>query len=346
MNITQGLKKFALTTTIALLAVPAFAQTTATTVPVGFITVSIQAANPPSVPEQSAAFAVPLYNSADFQGAVASVTATTINFSGTPLTAGQFDQPAAVATPRAVRVKTAANPASVGLLFLVSLNTANQVTVTNAPNLTAILAANDTVEIVRVNTFGSVFGTTTPILYPNSNLTLADNVYILSKNLGADLWQNYYHNGTNWRRSGSGANQNNAIIYPDEGVFIIHRGTSAVSLTVMGTVPSTAEQTDLFGAGSTFLANRFPSDLQLQNSGIHTSAGWVNNSDINAADKVYIWNTGLQSWQTFYHNGTNWRRSGSGANQNTTLIGSGTGVVISRSAATGSALTQALPYSL
>ena len=348
MNITQGLKKFALTASIAFLAVPAFAQTTATTVPVGFITVTIPAANPPTIPEQSAAFAAPLYNSADFQGAVASVTATQINFAGTPLTSGAFDQPAAAATPRAVRVKTSANPASVGLLFLISLNTANQVTVTNAPDLTTVLAANDTVEIIRVNTLGSVFGTTTPLLTPNAGgVDFADNVYVLSKGAGgADNWSVYFHNTTSWRVSGAGGNKNNTILYPDEGVFIVHRGTSPVTLTVMGTVPNTSEQTDLFASGSTFLANRFPTDITFLSSGIASTAGWVADADVNVADKVYFWDTVTGSWQTYYHNGSSWRLSGAGGSKNSTLIKAGTAVILQRASNSGASLTQALPYSL
>jgi hypothetical protein len=346
MNITSGLKKVALTASIAILTASAFAQTTATTVPVGFITVTIPGATPPTINEESAAFAAPLYGSADFQGPVASVSATQINFAGTPLTAGAFDQPGAVATPRAVRVKSAANPAAVGLLFLVSVNTANQVTVVGAPDLTTILAANDTVEILRVNTIGSLFGTTAPILTSGASATVADNVYVLSKNGGADQWFTYFHNGTNWRRPGSGANQNNIIIYPDEAVFIIHRGTSPVVLTVMGTVPSTSEQTDLYGAGSTFLANRFPADTTLLATGIHTSAGWVTGGSAGAADKVYAWDTVARTWRTYFHNGTSWRRTGSGASQDVTVIKAGSGMILQRQSATGVALTQALPYSL
>ena len=346
MNITHELKKVALAATIALIAVPAFAQTTATTVPVGFITVNIPAATPPTVPDQTAAFSVPLYNNADFQGKIGSVdSATQLTLTGAAF-AGSNNFVVASA-PRAVRVKTAANAASVGLLFLITANTTTQVTVGAAPDLTTILAPNDTVEIVQINTIGSLFGTTTPLLYPNTDISLADNVYLLTKTVGgADQWVTYYHNGTNWRKSGAGSNQNNAIVYPDEGVLIVHRGTAPVTLTVMGTVPSTSEQTDLFGAGSTFMANRFPSDVTFLATGINTTPGWVSNTDISLADKVYKYDSVTRAWQTFYHNGTNWRRSGAGSNQNTTPIAVGTAVIITRSAATGTSLTQVLPYSL
>ena len=251
------------------------------------------------------------------------------------------------AAPRAIRVKTAANAASVGLIFLITANTATQVTVGAAPDLTTILAPNDTVEIVQINTIGSLFGTTSPLLYPNTDISLADNVYLLSKTVGgADQWVTYYHNGTNWRKSGAGSNQNNAIVYPDEGVLIVHRGTAPVTLTVMGTVPSTSEQTDLFGAGSTFMANRFPSDVTFLATGINATAGWVSNTDISLADKVYKYDSVTRAWQTFYHNGTNWRRSGAGSNQNTTLIPVGTAVIVTRSAPAGTSLAQTLPYSL
>ncbi|MEI7774004.1 MAG: TIGR02597 family protein [Verrucomicrobiota bacterium] len=331
-----------LTIAFAVLLLESHAQTTANTTPVGYINVSIPAATPPTITEQSVAFSAPLYNSPDFQGAVASIdNTTTITLTGAAFTTGNF---ATAVAPRGLRVMTGAQ---VGVLFLVTANTTNQITValpSGVTDINTILTVGNTVQIVPVNTFGSLFGTTTPILTSGASANDADVVFLLSKSGGADLWQTYFHNGSNWRLAGAVSNQNNTIIYPDEGVFIVHRGTSPVTLTMMGAVPSTNEQTDLFGSGSTFLANRFPVDIQLVNSGIHTISGWVTNASPNVADKVYLWDTTSRVWQTYFHNGTNWRRAGSGANQNTTVIKAGSAVVLSRSSATGTALNQPLPY--
>ena len=340
----KALSLFALTATLAAsLTGVGQAQTTATTTPVGYITVTIPAATPPTIPEVNVAFAALLYNLSDFQGAVATVTAPNqFTLTGASFTDGAF---ATASAPRGVRIMTGTQQ---GLLLLVTANTTNQLTValpSGVTDINTLLAVGNTVQVLPVNTFGSLFGTTTPLLMPGETTDDGDVVFLLSKDVsGNDKWLTFWHNGTNWRRLGIGANQNNTILYPDEGVFIVHRGASPVTLTMMGTVPSTNEQTDLFGNGSTFLANRFPVDIQFVNSGIDTTANWVKNEDVNLADKVYLWNTTTRIWQTYWHNGTNWRRTGSGANKNTDLIKAGSAVVISRQSPTGAVLTQTLPY--
>ncbi len=340
----KTLSLIALTATLAasLMGI-AQAQTTATTTPVGYITVTIPAATPPTIPEVNVAFAVQLYNLSDFQGAVATFTAPNqFTLTGASFTAGAF---ATASAPRGVRIMTGTQQ---GLLLLVTGNTTNQLTValpSGVADINTLLTVGNTVQVLPINTFGSLFGTTTPLLMPGETTDDGDVVFLLSKDVsGNDKWLTFWHNGTNWRRLGTGASQNNTILYPDEGVFIVHRGASPVTLTMMGTVPSTNEQTDLFGNGSTFLANRFPVDIQFLNSGIDTTANWVKNEDVNLADKVYLWNTTTRIWQTYWHNGTNWRRTGSGANKNTDLIKAGSAVVISRQSSTGAVLTQTLPY--
>ncbi len=309
---------------------------TASTVPVGFMTVTIPA-SPDGIIASSAAMSVPLYKAADFTGAVSTVDSSTqFTATGASWVAGAF---ANAAAPRLVRIKAGAQ---VGKIFPVTANTTNQLTI--AGDLTGVLSIGDSIEVLPANTLGLLFGSTTPVLQTGATATTpgADNVFILTNN----TWGTYYHNGVNWKKSGSLANQNNTIIYPDDGVFVVHYGTSPVALTFVGTVPSTSEQTDLVGSGSTFIANRFPVDTQLLATGIHLIPGWVNGATVDVADNVFAWNAAQNKWDTFYHNGVNWKKSGSLANQNTTVIPSGSAVVIKRSSATPATLTQALPYSV
>ena len=117
----------------------------------------------------------------------------------------------------------------------------------------------------------------------------------------------------------------------------------------MGTVPSTTEQTDLNGGsvanpGYTYISNRFPVDTTLLTLALQTTSGWVNGASANGADNVLIFNSTSQTWDTFYYNGTNWKKSGNLANQNTALIPAGTGVFVIRTGTGTSTLTQALPY--
>ena len=334
---------------IAALSTTASGQTTATTIPVGFITTTLPIAPSASSPSNTT-ISVPLYTSADFAGAVLSVDSTTTltltgaNFSITPTPIF-----ADVANPRLVRVKTSSTPSHVGKFFVVTTNTANQLTLKDAyavtTDITSSISAGDTCEVLPANTLGKLFGVnaagatsvfaTGTFFKTGASATLADNLLIWT----GSTWASYYNNNTNWKTTGF-INQNNTIIYPDEGLFVIHRDTtSALTLTLMGTVPSTAEQTAL-PTGSTFLPNRFPTDTTLLASGIQNSPNWLAGPSAANADKVFIWNGA--TWGAYYWNGTNWKTTGF-LIQDGKVIPAGTAIFITRSSASG-ALTQALPY--
>lgn len=236
-----------------------------------------------------------------------------------------------------------------GRFFLITANTTNQLTVDLAASptitsLTTALAPGDTVQIVPAYTLNALFGSSVASMVTGANASLADNIWILS----GQTWLTYFHNGTNWRRTGSLANQNDTVIYPDEGVLVVHIGGSPLSLTFTGTVPAVNEKTDISGAGTTFLANRFPVDIELNSVGIQSLAGWTTGANAGAADNIWMWNptkSPVAGWDTYFHNGTNWRKTGSLANQNTTLVTAGTAmIVIKLGSGSNATLAQALPY--
>ena len=312
--------------------------TTATTVPVGYQQLTVAAATDPSTPV-STVVAVPFYNPAAYAGLVTSVdSASMLSSSAASWTASQFSS-----SPYFLHFKSGN---SVGRYFLITANTTTQLTVANRGyDLTTISAAADTFEILPAFTLGTLFGTGTGTVpfQTGASATVADNVLLWN----GSSWDTYYNNGTNWKKSGSLANQNSVILYPDEGMYITRRATTPVTLTFLGTTPSTTERSDLVGPGSTFVANRFPVDTTLVNVGFQSLPNWLNGASASVADNVYIWNgTG---WGVYYYNGTNWKKSGSLSNVNTQAITSGTAMfVVRQSTATGTnaTLAQALPYSL
>jgi uncharacterized protein (TIGR02597 family) len=321
-----------------------------TTVPVGFNTSAVPAAIDANTPS-STVISVPFYQPADFTGAVASVDSSNqLSISGASFTpspgAGDL-----VTVPHLARLKTGA---SVGRFFIVTANTATQLTLdtatagytltTGAPNTTqAQVVAGDSVEILPANTLASLFGSATVPFQTGASANAADNVYLFN----GTGWDVYYNNGTNWKKSGSLANQNNTIVLPDKGMFILRRAAAPLNLTFLGTVPSSSERTDFTGPASTFKANRFPVDTTLLGMGLQGLPNWLAGASASAADNVYLWSgTG---WNVYYYNGTNWKKSGSLTNQNTTPIPLGTAMfVVRQSTAAGSTstLVQALPYSL
>jgi uncharacterized protein (TIGR02597 family) len=313
----------------SFLAREAGAQTTATT-PVGFIKLTLPAAADASTPS-STTISIPLYDSPDFSGPVASVdSSSSVSVSGAAWTAGQF-----TSSPHLIRFKSGAQS---GRFYLITSNTTSQVTVDTQGGSLASVAANDTCEVLPARTLGSLFGTGTTSLQTGSTPNSADNVFLWN----GSSWATYYHNGSSWRKSGSLASQDATIIYPDDGLFVIHRALSAVDLIFTGTVPSTQEQTDLAGSGLTFMGNRFPLDTQLSTVGLQQTAAWVTGTTSNGADNVFIWNG--SSWSVYYHNGTNWKKSGSLSSQDATVIPSGSAIFVKRAASSSATLTQSLPY--
>ncbi len=320
------------------------AQAQVTTTAVGFNTVQIPAGSVASPSYTTLSF--PLTAASQFTGTIASVdSATSFTMNGAAWTANQFVSDSA---PCLAKVTSGTN---VGRFFLITANTTSQLTVDlgatpTITNLTTALSVGDSVQVLPANTLGTLFGTSlvsTPAVQFVTALSAAnaDNVWILS----GQTWNIYYHNGTNWKKSASFGNQNNTIIFPDEGVLVVHIDSTTPSLTFTGTVPVTNEKSDISGSGSTFVANRYPVDQQLVNLGIHSLPGWVAGNSAASADNVWAWNPTTLSWDTFYYNTTNWKKTGSFGNQNSTLIPAGTAVIIIKNGSSSTAtLAQTLPY--
>jgi uncharacterized protein (TIGR02597 family) len=315
-----------------------------TTIPVGFTTATVPAATDASNPA-STVISAPFYAVADFVGAVSSVDSSNqLSVSGAAF--GSL-----TGTPHLARLKSGA---SIGRFFVVTANTATQLTLdtttagytltTGAPSTTqAQVNVGDSVEVLPANTLGTLFGTSSVPFQTGASANASDNVYLFN---GAS-WDVYFHNGTNWRRSGSGLNQNNAVVLPDRGMFIVRRAVSPLSFTFLGTVPSTTERTDFTGPASTFRSVRFPVDTTVLGLGLQALPSWLAGASASASDNLYLWNG--SSWSVYFYNGTNWRKSGSGLNQNTTVIPLGTAMfVVRQSTAAGSTstLVQTLPYTL
>ncbi|MGB8169197.1 MAG: hypothetical protein WCF18_16995 [Chthoniobacteraceae bacterium] len=340
---------------VSLVTPRSHAVTEATTPPVGFLTVTVFGHDNTTGLDGNTAVSVPMYNTADFQGAVASLdSATQFTLTGATWTAGAYAMPAdggTATTPRLARIKSGAQ---VGKFFRVTANTSNQLTVDlslyGIANINTALAAGDLIELLPANTIGSVFGTTPPILAGNTTATTADNI-LLQNGAG---WFTYYWK-TNvtpnrWVLNGGGnTDRATAIIYPDTAAYVLKRSVGDISLVVSGAVPTTAEQSDV-EAPNTFLANRFPTDTTLGALGLESLPGWVKNTTAASSDNVYILSPS-GSWARYYFktNATptaHWVLNGGGNTDRgpITQIPAGTAVYISFGNSTPATLSQTLPY--
>jgi len=319
----------------ALLLSPCTDAQSVNTPPVGFIKVPIAPAVDAATPS-STIISVPLYGTVSYTGVVSAVNdaESSISAANATWTASQF---ASAASPHLVRIKTGT---SMGRFFLITAHTTTgKLTIDKRGHtLQGNIAANDALEILPARTLGNVFGTTTATLKTGATVADADNVLIWN----GSNWSSYFHNGTKWLLDGSTDNQNAAVIFPDEGIFIVRRDTAPLDLVMTGGVPTTSENSDLPAAGSILLSNRFPVDTTLQALGLHSTPNWRKGVSANAADTVNLWNG--KSWQSFYHNGTNWKRSGSGLVFDTQAIPAGAAIFVTRANAQATSFTQAIPY--
>ena len=256
---------------------------------------------------------------------------------------------ASFTTPHLVRVKTGA---LTGKFWLILSNTATTVTTKESNggvvgvadgDLTG-LVAGDACEILPANTLASVFGSP-PIASLGTGASASgatvDNVLVWN----GSNFDTYFCNAAGTWKKGS-ITSNNVVIYPDDSVFFVRKVASDLPITLMGTVPSTIERTELISAPSSvsnnFVANRFPVDMTLGTSAIETTPGWVRNSSAGGSDTVLLWNG--NTWDTYFCNLSGLWKKGSITSTNVS-IPAGSGFFIVRLAGTpNSVLTQNLPY--
>jgi len=261
---------------------------------------------------------------------------------GAGWTVNQFVSP-----PTFCRIKSGAGT---GAFFPVASNTATQlnlmtgsaVLVSGTPTAAnqVPVAVGDKIEIVPANTLGSVFGSATVPFQTGANASAADNVLLFN----GSGWSVYYHNGTAWQNPAVPGDQSGAVIPPDNALFVVRRSVAPLSVYVAGTVPSTQEVLYFPVSASRFVGNRFPTDTTLLGLGIHASPEWKKGPSAGQADTLLVWNGG--TWQSFYHNGTHWRRAGSLQNFNAHPVAAGSGIfVVRKPGGAGDALVSLpLPY--
>lgn len=317
----------------------AFAQTTAATVPVGYMTYSLPSGATTPV-------GISLSESNVHTGPVATVTANAISAANVTWTANQF---ATAGAPHFVNIMSGAQ---VGRTLLITGNTANTVTVAagDTPlNTTGFaLAAGDRFEIVPGDTLGTLFGGTaeTVALQGGASAATADNVQLFN----GVRFLSYYFSTTagSWVLSGDSTNtsQNNVVLAPYSGLVVLRRGPDT-SFVVTGRVPSTNLLTQLPGRGA-FMALRFPTDTKLSEL-ISTPGNWTANDSPALADTVGIWDG--TRWVAYWKKSDgNWYQAGGdGSNKNNFVISAGTALsIVKRQASTGASsfMAQQLPYSL
>ena len=359
MNITRFSLAAAFASSVLLTGVNGQEPTTATTAPVGFVTVGITAGT--GSVKKNTLFSVPLMETEEINGQVAGtitgVTANTISNSNAGWTPGALSQPA---TPFLIQITSGA---AVGRLFLISSSantggaiagTANTGTTATVSSIDAaqvdlttlgISVGSDTYKIFACDTLSSFFGTpATSGVQGGTSASNADTIVVVVN--GATSTYFYNTNSVRWSRVFTGSpDASNVPLLPYFGIQYSRLANTALSFVVTGAVPVENRQVAIKNSGTTLLSQFWPVDSTLQSSGLSTvvTAG----ATASVADTIVLTANGAAL--TYFYDGTNWRRVFTGSPiANTTAIPVGTTVQVVRKGSTAgfSTLTQSVPYSL
>ncbi len=247
----------------------------ACTDPVGFITLT---ANPSDdgVNKKITLLGLGLFNAVEFQGPVDSVSGSTLGIIG--IQASQFDG------MYFVQIASGANS---GIMADIASTAADSITL--AQDISSLIAVDDIIKIRKHSTIESVFGVnnalgltggTTAGASDTINLFNADGtVSVIFWVPGSDVW----FNGI--------AIVNDFIIYPDQGIFMQRIGTDTASGKLLGSVKTDVTALTIEN-GFNVLANVYPVDVTLANSGLNTNDGGVTGllagTSLTQADVVRI----------------------------------------------------------
>ena len=316
--------RFSLSTLLAtLLAAPAaLAQqpATATTDPVGFVTVGIAAGT--GTAKKTTLFSLPLLETESINGQVAGtitgVTANTISNANANWTPGQLSQPA---TPYLIQITSGA---AVGRMFLISAsaatagaiagtaNTATTVTVSsidttqvNLSNL-GIVTGTDTYRIYPCDTLGSFFGTPESTgIRGGTNAANADTVVLVVNGIS----DTYFFNTANksWARVAFGSPASgNVPLLPYYGLLYARLADTPLSFVITGNVPTKRRTVSIKNSGTILLAQYWPANSTLASLGLNNIPGWRSGANASLADTVVLTSNGAAS--TYFHDGVNWKR--------------------------------------
>lgn len=314
---------------LLLLCVGSLSAAQVVSEPVGFLRINI----PPST---LSTFSLPMQKNSVDVGSFTAVGTSTLTDSKSSWVNGQFST---TSNPYLIKILTGA---AIGRNYLIAGNTVNQLTVdTKGASLTGLVAVGDRYQIFAARTLGNTFGTTDVPFQKNSDPALADNLRLWN----GKSWENYYHNGVSWLRTGSTSNQNDVIIYPDEGVQMSRRGNTPLTLTMAGEVSVISEQTQCVGPAMTFAANRYPVDVTLVSLGLKLLPNWTSGASTTTADYVQLRLKG--GWVKYWHTGTSWVKSGSTVSQDNAIIPQGAAYYVYRKSSSvglNDFATQAAPY--
>lgn len=308
------------------------AQSTATTDPVGFTTISVRGKT--TAAKAFTTVVLPMERPDAYTGSCTGATfsldagRTLITFPSNVFTANQFT---GTGNQHYFRLSNGDNA---GEFSTIVANTANSITL--ADDLNSVLSTASTFAVTPYWTLGTALPAGGG-LQGGSSATAADTVTIYNASFVGTLY--FYNTSANqWRAGLTGAD--NVIIPPGSGLGIERKQASAASIVLAGTVPLGTSAVDVNGSISgsatryTMVGSAYPlASKRLAEIGLYTgnpSTGLVGGTSATAADTVTVYNpaTGVGTLY-FYNTSANQWRTGLSDASNVT-IPEGSAVLITR----------------
>jgi len=255
-------------------------------------------------------------------GLITGLSSSTLTCTGANWTPGVLSRPDA---PWFLRITSGAAKGTLVQVSLSDANTDNRVSLLpGEQNLTAlgIQPGVDSFELIPAHTLNSLF----PLgSLQGGSVTEADQVRVWN----GTAWLTYYHDGTQWLRGEAGS-AGNTVLRPDQGCVIVRRGATK-SLPLLGKLGGAGLRVFTPAGKKSFIATT-PRPVTFAEAALQLLPGWkVEPAFPTIGDHVQIW-TGTV-WQTYYFDGSIWRRQGAGSADAASLFSPGRPVMINRPAA-------------
>lgn len=331
-----GLQRLAVALlSLAPLGASLFAQTTATTDPVGFITLNVEGTGGTS-PSKISFKGLGLTRPVEYQGSAETVGSNTLVDNESTWTDNQFN-----GTNGKFFVEITSGPGA-GTTYDIAGTSAASKTITLAQNLAAGVSNGTTFRIRKHWTVATVFGSNNESgLQGGEDSASADQV-LLWNGSGYDVY--YFQalppaaGGTGWRSAKDVfADAGGSVIYPEDGVLVKRFQSSPVSVVLMGAV-KTGQTSIPIQPGTNIVANVYASGITLESSQLYKADGTrlTAGEDAAGADQVLLWNG--NGYDVYYYQslppaagGTGWRSAKDVfADAGSTVIAVGSSVLVKR----------------
>ena len=309
------------------------AQTTATTDPVGFTTITVRGKS--GAANAFSTVVIPMERADAFAGSCASASfsldgnnRTVITFGSDLFTASQF-----IGTGNQHYFRLS-NGANAGEFSTIVANTANSITL--ADDLNAVLATSSTFSVTPYWTLGTAFPSGGG-LNSGTSSSAADTITIYNANFTGTV---YFYSSTNNRWQNNLTVANDVIVPPGSGLGVTRKQASSVGLVFPGSVPLGWTAVDVNGSTSgsatrnTLVGSAYPlASKRLADLGLYTgssSTGVQGGTSSTPSDTVTIYNPSTGVGTVYYYNTTNNRWQNNLTDASNVTIPEGAAVLIAR----------------